>query len=88
MSDTPSRDDVIAAMGSVRSAVAACAEGRGGVAQVRVTFSGSSGRVMGAVVEGAFAGTSQGSCIARAVRAASVPRFTQATFAVSFPFQI
>ena len=86
--DTPSRADVVSAMGSVREAVAACAQGRGGLAQVRVTFSGPSGRVMMAVVEGQFAGTPQGSCIARAVRAASVPRFAQPTFGVSFPFQL
>lgn len=86
--DTPSRADVVSAMGSVRVAVAACAQGRSGLAQVRVTFSGPSGRVMMAVVEGQFAGTPQGSCIARAVRAASVPRFAQPTFGVSFPFQL
>lgn len=85
---TPSREDVIAAMGSVRAPVAACAQGRGGVALVRVTFAGPSGRVTGAVVGGQFAGTTQGSCIARAVRAASVPRFAQPTFEVSFPFQL
>lgn len=88
MPDAPSRADVIAAMASVRRAVATCAVGRGGVAQVRVTFSGPSGRVMNAVMEGQFAGTPQGSCIARAVRAASVPRFSQPSVTVSYPFQI
>jgi hypothetical protein len=86
--DAPSRGDIMAAMASVRPAVNACAQGVGGVAQVRVTFSGSSGRVTSAMVEGQFAGTPQGSCIARAVRGASVPRFTQPTFSVLFPFQI
>jgi hypothetical protein len=75
-------------MGAVRSAVAACAAGRGGVVTVRVTFAGSSGRVTTAVVEGAFAGTPEGSCMARAIRAARVPRFAQPTSSVSFPFQI
>ena len=88
MPDAPSRSDVIAAMASVRGAVATCAAGRGGVAQVRVTFSGPSGRVLNAVMEGQFAGTPQGSCIARAVRAASVPRFSQPSVTVSYPFQI
>ena len=88
MPDAPSRSDVIAAMASVRGAVATCAVGRGGVAQVRVTFSGPSGRVMNAVMEGQFAGTPQGSCIARAVRAASVPRFSQPSVTISYPFQI
>ncbi len=79
---------MLAALGSVRPAVAACAGGRGGVATVRVTFAGASGRVTTAVVEGAFAGSSEGSCIARAVRAASVPPFEQPTASVSFPFQL
>jgi hypothetical protein len=86
--ETPERADVLTAMGAVRSAVAACAAGRGGVVTVRVTFAGSSGRVTTAVVEGAFAGTPEGSCMARAIRAARVPRFAQPTSSVSFPFQI
>ena len=62
--------------------------GRSGVATVRVTFTGSSGRVTTAIVEGQFAGTPQGSCVARAVRAASVPRFAQPTVSVVYPFTL
>jgi len=86
--ETPDRAAVLSAMGSVRAAVAACAAGRGGVVTVRVTFAGSTGRVTTAVIEGAFAGTAEGSCMARAIRAARVPRFAQPTASVSFPFQI
>jgi hypothetical protein len=86
--ETPDRADVLSAMGSVRGAVATCAAGRGGVVTVRVTFAGSSGRVTTAVIEGAFAGTAEGSCMARAIRAARVPRFAQPTASVSFPFQL
>jgi hypothetical protein len=88
VADAPSRGDIMTAMASVRPAVNACAQGAGGVAQVRITFSGSSGRVTSALIEGQFAGTPQGSCIARAVRGGSVPRFAQPTFSVLFPFQI
>jgi hypothetical protein len=86
--DTPSRADVLAAMQAVRSAVSSCAAGSRGVATVRVTFAGNSGRVTSAVVEGAYAGTVQGSCIARAVRGAQLPPFAQATFSVTFPFAL
>jgi hypothetical protein len=86
--ETPDRADVLSAMGSVRDAVATCAAGRGGVVTVRATFAGSSGRVTTAVIEGAFAGTAEGSCMARAIRAARVPRFAQPTASVSFPFQL
>jgi hypothetical protein len=86
--DAPSRADVLAAMQAVQPAVSSCAVGSRGVATVRVTFSGSTGRVTGAVVEGTYAGTEQGSCIARAVRGAQVPRFTQPTFSVAFPFTL
>lgn len=84
----PGRGDVMTAMASVRPSVNACAQGHGGLAQVRLTFAGPSGRVTSAVIEGQFAGTPQGSCIARAVRAATVPPFAQPTFSVLFPFQI
>ena len=86
--ETPSRDAVIAAMRAVQPAVRACAQGdRHGVATVRIVI-GSSGRVRNAEVVGDFAGTSEGSCVARAVRGASVPPFSSASFAVTYPFPI
>jgi hypothetical protein len=48
----------------------------------------SSGCVTTANVAPPFAGTPAGSCIARAVRGASVPPFTRPTFSVNFPFVI
>lgn len=86
--DTPARDDVVRALGAVHSAVQTCAAGRGGVAWVQVTFAGPTGRVSNALVQGNFAGTPQGSCIARAVRSAQVAPFHSATFSVAFPFQL
>lgn len=85
--EQPSRQDVISAMNGVRSAVQACGNGQTGTASVTVTFA-SSGRVTTANVAPPFAGTPAGSCIARAVRAASVPAFTRPTFQVTYPFVI
>jgi hypothetical protein len=41
-----------------------------------------------ATVNGPFAGTPTGSCIARAVRAARFPPFAQPRFAVTYPFHL
>jgi hypothetical protein len=54
---------------------------------VTVTFA-SSGRVTTANVAPPFAGTPTGSCIARAVRSATVPPFSRPTFQVNYPFAL
>ncbi len=74
-------------MRGVQGAVRACASGQPGPAQVTIVFA-SSGRVTTANVQAPFAGTPAGSCIARAVRAATVPAFTRPTFQVSYPFAL
>jgi hypothetical protein len=80
---------VINAMREVQSAVRACAvrEGQTGMANITIVFA-SSGRVITANVAPPFAGTAVGSCMARAVRAATVPAFTRPTFRVSYPFSL
>ncbi|MBX3270328.1 MAG: AgmX/PglI C-terminal domain-containing protein [Sandaracinaceae bacterium] len=83
---TPSRSDVVAAMGAVTPAVRAC--GGGGMASVRVTFAGATGRVTEAAVSGPHAGTPTGACIARAVRAARVPPFSSGSFSANYPFRL
>lgn len=85
--DTPSRNDVLAAMNGVRSSVTACAASLGshGSFQMTVTFA-SSGRVTTANAGAPLAATPAGSCAARAVRAAQVPPFSRPTFQVVFPF--
>ena len=84
---TPDRDAVIAAMRAIQPLVSACAEERHGVATVEITV-GSSGRVRSALVTGDFAGTPEGSCVARAVRRARFPQFTQPTFEITYPFSL
>jgi hypothetical protein len=85
---SPTREQILTAMRAIAPAVSACGGGaRTGVAEVRVRL-GSSGRVQSAVVIGQFAGTPEGTCIARAVRGARVPPFRQASFDFTYPFRI
>jgi hypothetical protein len=89
MPETPSPNDVINAMREVQSAVRACAffEGQTGIASITIVFA-SSGRVISATVAPPFAGTAVGSCMERAVRAATVPAFTRPTYSVICPFSL
>ena len=84
--DHPSRDQVQAALTAVRPAVAACTNGQHGTARVLVTVA-SSGRVTTAQVQDEmWARPPTGSCIARAVRGARFPRFSEDRFRVMYPF--
>jgi hypothetical protein len=80
----PSRDQVAAGFEAVRTQLQQCAAGQHGVAQIAVTIAGT-GRISHALVEGAFAGTPAGSCMARTVRAARFPRFSQPSLKVAYP---
>lgn len=85
--ESPTRDEIKAGFDAVRSDVEICAAGGHGTTLAKVTISGA-GRVSYATIEGAFQGTPQGSCIARALRTASFPRFAQASLKVSYSFGI
>ena len=82
--EVPSRDQVQAAFTQVLPTLRACTSLHGAV-PIRVTISGS-GRVTTAVVQGNFAGTPEGSCLARAVRTAHLPAFREARLSVNYPF--
>ena len=82
---TLSRDQVQIGLESTRTALQACAAGGHGRTMANVTISGA-GRVTYASIEGAFAGTPQGSCMARALRAAQFPPFTSTQLRVRYPF--
>ena len=85
---TPTRDDVLAALRPIEGQVRTCAQGHYGVVPVRVTVA-SSGRVTTAVVTGgSVLGTPAGSCIARTVRSARFPAFSQDRFVVDYPFAL
>lgn len=83
----PARTDVMSAMTRVTPAVTSCGAGEHGIASVQITIQ-ANGHVSNAVVGGAFAGTPVGSCIARAVRTATVPPFSRATFSLTYPFRL
>jgi hypothetical protein len=85
--EQPTRTEVIQRMESVRSSVRACAAGRSGVADLDITIA-HTGAVMHVLVGGDFAGTTEGSCIARAVRTARFPSFKQDRFRLLFPYAI
>lgn len=85
---TPTRSDVQSAMSGVQGAVQACGNGTSGTARVRVVFQGRSGRVTNATVDAAQLPPPVRSCIARAVRGASLQPFSNPTFSVTYPFRL
>lgn len=80
----PTREEVIAAMQRVAPAVGACFGNAHGKVQVAVTVLGTTGRVTTAKVKGQSGRV--GSCIARAVRHARLPKFLKRKLAISYPF--
>jgi hypothetical protein len=80
----PSRAQVIAAMKRITPAVHACFGRRHGKAKVLLTVIGKTGRVTTARVTGQRGAI--GSCIARAVRRARLPAFTQRKLQIGYPF--
>jgi hypothetical protein len=74
------RDTLLA----MHAELAQCAGGKHGTTFANVTIQGS-GRVSYSLIEGAFAGTEAGSCMARALRAATFPVFVGPPFKVRYP---
>jgi hypothetical protein len=85
--EIPSRDEVRAALAPLRSGVDKCAHGRSGVAQLDITVA-NTGSVTSAVVGGDFAGSTEGSCIARVARTAHFVRFKKPRFRIIYPFSL
>lgn len=83
----PTREQVTAGFEGVRSALAQCAAGRAGTVEIKASIA-SNGRIAHALVGGDFSGTPEGSCMARAVREAQFPAFTQPRLKVSYPFAL
>jgi hypothetical protein len=81
--EQPSRKTVGDALAVLRADFATCAAGKPGVAELDLTINGN-GSVSHALVGGDFAGSPQGSCIARTVRRAHVAPFQQAKFRVLY----
>jgi hypothetical protein len=83
--EKPTRDEIKRALEAIRPALETCIGAAHGTTFANVTIA-SSGRVRYTSIEGAFAGTPQGSCMARALRTATVPRFAADSMTVRFPF--
>lgn len=83
----PTRAEIQSVFMEARPAVLRCAAGLQGTVSARVTFSGTTGRVASAAIVGApFAGTRQGSCMARALKDMAVPPFENPTLTVTYPY--
>jgi hypothetical protein len=83
--EQPDREVVQSGIEALRPELAACAAGVHGSMFANVTIAGS-GRVTYTTVEGAYAGSPQGSCMARALRTASFPQFSAPSLKVRYPF--
>jgi hypothetical protein len=81
------REDVVRAMDGIRADIEACAAGGHGMFQLSITVS-PSGRVTTSLVEGAFVGTPEGSCMARTGRRARFPAFEGEAVAIRYPYRI
>jgi len=85
----PSRGDVVKAMKRVAGRAKRCGSGKKGTAMVKLVVAGSTGRVKNAqVTNSPFRGTKEGSCIAREVRKARLPKFKKASMTITYPFKI
>jgi hypothetical protein len=72
--EEPSRKDVIDGLNQLRGELGECSKGRSGTAEIDLTIAGS-GSVTYALIAGDYAGTPQGSCIARTIRGAHFEPF-------------
>jgi hypothetical protein len=83
----PTREQVTAGFETVRAALSQCASGRSGKVEINASIA-NTGRIVHALVGGDFKGTVEGSCMARAVREAKFPAFSQARLKVSYPISL
>jgi hypothetical protein len=83
----PTRDQVKQSLQQIEPALLTCSAGVHGTVFANVTVA-SSGRVSHGSIEGDFAGTPQGSCMARALRTAAFPAFSAQSFSVKYPFRL
>ncbi|HEX4355133.1 MAG TPA: hypothetical protein VHZ95_19510, partial [Polyangiales bacterium] len=68
----PTREEIRTGLEAARSALQSCAGPAHGLSTAHVNITGA-GRVASATIEGTFAGTPEGSCMARALRTVSFP---------------
>jgi len=82
-----SRQQIQTGMSGIRPRVQACNQQYRvpGTVNVDITIS-RAGRIQSASVSGRFAGTPTGSCVEKAVKAATFPKFSGAPISISYPF--
>jgi hypothetical protein len=83
----PTREQVQQVLQLIQPALLACAAGGHGISVANIAVA-SSGRVSHGTIEGVFAGTAEGSCMARALRTATFPPFSAQNFSVKYPFRL
>lgn len=83
----PERSAVIEAVNRVAAELRACVGEEHGIADVTLTVRGS-GTISHALVEGAFAGSPQGSCLARTLRSVRLPPFADRLLHIAYPLQL
>jgi len=85
--DQLDKGQIVSGMQKVKGRVQGCFEQYKvpGMASVALTIAGS-GRVSSANVTGQFAGTPTGDCVARAVKAASFPKFKGSPQSIVYPY--
>ena len=82
----PSREQVVATMKAAMPALNRCTDGRKGSVSAQLTVRGS-GRVSYALIQGSFAGTREGSCLATALRDVRFPAFSEPSLRLTYPLQ-
>jgi type IV secretory pathway VirB10-like protein len=82
----PSREQVVSAMKTAMPALSQCTGGRKGSVSAQLTVR-SSGQVSYALIQGSFAGTPEGSCLARALRDVRFPPFAEPSLRLTYPLQ-
>jgi hypothetical protein len=85
---SPSRDQVKAAMDAIAPQVRKCGGEPGGRVVVSFAVSGATGRVVSAEPAGDASGTPLGLCAARAVKLAKFPHFKQDRLPIKYPFDL
>ncbi|HEX5658613.1 MAG TPA: hypothetical protein VFX59_15525 [Polyangiales bacterium] len=83
----PNRAQIVAAMNAMTEQLKGCVGDEHGVADVTLTVR-APGVVSHALVEGSFADSPQGTCIARALRTAKMPSFADPITRIEYPFQL
>jgi hypothetical protein len=83
------KGQIVGGMSKVKGRVAGCYDQFKvpGMASVNVTIQ-KSGAVSSATVGGAFAGTPTGSCVEKAVKSASFPKFKGSPMSLTYPFML